>query len=176
MLATEHKLMFYVSWNYFTTALTMKGMYMSVNTSHWITAVLTQLLSTRTVEQINREVRNLLNTKTKVRLHIPRQKEIPPPHITGCENWKNACPCPSVVKLSRDNIQIGDTNIHTSPLHTFAKQCLWLTQPPGHKTSQRAALLEPVCTVPQHKAIFCSCWTAPSFWNTNVLRCPALYV
>jgi len=54
---------------------------------------------------------------------------------------------------------------HTLPKHTFHIQCLWLTQPPERKTSQHAALSQPVKMVLQHESDFCSYYTDPSFWH-----------
>jgi len=62
---------------------------------------------------------------------------------------------------------------HTLPKHTFLIQCLWLTQAPERKTSQHAALSQLMWMVLQHKAVFCSYYTDPSFWHRmHVLQWP----
>ena len=130
----------------------MKGMCMSVNISHWITVGLQQLLPTWTIEQINSVSQGLTEHKTKSKTsHYKAER-----NFTATHHWlwklKNACPCPSVVELDLmfQGITFSSgTLTHTSPLHTFAIQCLWLTQPLERKTSQRATLSEPQCTVPQ---------------------------
>jgi hypothetical protein len=64
--------------------------------------------------------------------------------------------------MFQGNIFGSGTHTHKIPLLI---RCLWLTQPPEHKTSQHAALPQPLWMVPQHQAVFCSCYTDPFFWN-----------
>ena len=62
------------------------------------------------------------------------------------------------------NSDQAHTHTHTH-IPTFLIQCLWLTQPPEGKTSQHVVLPQTVPMVLQHKAVFCSYYTDPSFWN-----------
>ena len=88
----------------------MTGMCMSINKSYFSIVGLTRKLNKLTLYD-----GDLLNTQPKVKLHFPRQKEIPPTYTTDCENWKcisMSC-CGTGLNVWREYIQIRCVHAYT---------------------------------------------------------------
>jgi hypothetical protein len=126
-------------------------MCMSINKSYFSTGGLTvSCLQWNCLNKLPVYGRDLLNTAQSKTSHSKVERNWT--HVNHCL-WKLKMHVHVLLWLDlmfqRSIIRSGT---HTVPLI----QRLWLTQPPERKTSQHATLSQPLWTVHQHKAVFCS--------------------